>query len=95
ANGAGGAGTSGQGNNGGAGITSGSYGGGGGGGGAVDKAAEAVKKLRQELEGQFPKALDAAAAIARKATEEFDAYAKSIEDAILRTLNYSDAYDAG
>jgi hypothetical protein len=70
-------------------------GGGGGGGGAVDKAAEAVKKLRQELEGQFPKALDAAAAIARKATEEFDAYAKSIEDAILRTLNYSDAYDAG
>jgi hypothetical protein len=70
-------------------------GGGGGGGGAVDKAAEAVKKLRGELEGQFPKALDAAAAIARKATDEFDAYAKSIEDAILRTLNYSDAYDAG
>lgn len=63
--------------------------------GAVDKAAQAVAKLRTELETMLPKALDAAAAIVKKAQDEFDAFATSVQTAIENTINYRDAFDAG
>lgn len=78
-------------------TTVGDFAGGSGGGksGAVDKAAQAVAKLRTELEIMLPKALDAAAAIVKKAQDEFDAFATSVQTAIENTINYRDAFDAG
>lgn len=64
-------------------------------GGGVSKAAQEVKRLRDELKNDFTQALDKARDRLKSAREEFRDFANGVKQSLLTALNAQTAYQIG
>lgn len=61
----------------------------------IDEMKEKVRQLKSEIRDEFAPALERAKEVLKSATDEFDAFGKSVADAITGGVSAGDAYKAG